>query len=150
MEVRYEALRSNGPAMIGELLEFCGLASEPHMIKTLIGQNAMGASRGMGSIVFGGEMDHAPTEEAEGFFGSGGTGDWGKSWSPSDRWEFDHVAGDLLVELGYEPDRSWSQLPARAARVRHGTAAAREFRDRGFRRAGQLLMERGRRSMSSW
>ena len=48
VEVRYEALRSNGPAMIGELLEFCGLASEPHMIKTLIGQNAMGAFPGHG------------------------------------------------------------------------------------------------------
>ena len=66
----------------------------------------------------------------------------GRAWSPSDRWEFDHVAGDLLVELGYKTDRSWSQLPAQAARVRHGTAAA-SFVTVTLRRAGQLLMEQG-------
>jgi hypothetical protein len=45
--------------------------------------------------------------EPTGFYGEGRVGGW-SDWSASDRLLFDAVAGDLLIELGLEPDHSWA------------------------------------------
>lgn len=47
-------------------------------------------------------------EEDEGSFRRKGVvGDWRNKFTREAREVFDHYAGDLLVELGYEEDRSW-------------------------------------------
>ena len=50
--------------------------------------------------------------EPSGFFGRGEVGGWAASWSVDDRLMFDAMAGDLLVEFGYEPDHSWAASTA--------------------------------------
>ncbi len=52
---------------------------------------------------------------------------WPERFSPYDRWLFDRVAGDLLVELGYELDRVWvggTGTSRALARSRHAAARA--------------------------
>jgi hypothetical protein len=47
--------------------------------------------------------------EPEGFFGEARHGAWDQTLARYDRWSFDRAAGELLVELGYEQDRSWAR-----------------------------------------
>jgi hypothetical protein len=70
----------------------------------------------------------------EGFFREGRAGGWRESWGPAQRAVFDRVAGDLLLELGYEPDRSWARPQGAAARARARVAAAAVVAGRAGRR----------------
>jgi len=47
------------------------------------------------------------TEDRMSFARKGVKGDWQNHFSQEARQVFDHYAGDLLVELGYETDRTW-------------------------------------------
>jgi hypothetical protein len=46
-------------------------------------------------------------EEAASFFRKGIAGDWKNTFTKGDKEVFKSVAGDLLVQLGYERDRDW-------------------------------------------
>lgn len=48
-------------------------------------------------------------EDRQSFARKGVAGDWVSHFSPESREVFDHYAGDVLMELGYEADRSWVQ-----------------------------------------
>ncbi len=48
-------------------------------------------------------------ENRQSFMRKGIKGDWKNYFSTEARQVFDHYAGDLLVELGYEPDKSWTK-----------------------------------------
>ncbi|MGH9065739.1 MAG: hypothetical protein ACRD0L_17560 [Acidimicrobiales bacterium] len=80
---------------------------------------AAGAAGAADPLLWSGEVMArlgAPPPEPAGFSGDGRPGRWRQAWGPWDRWCFDQAAGELLVELGYEPDRAWAKPePARAA-----------------------------------
>jgi hypothetical protein len=47
------------------------------------------------------------------FIGPATAGVWKDVFRPEDREAFDLAAGELLVDLGYEPDRSWAGAATR-------------------------------------
>lgn len=49
-------------------------------------------------------------EESRNFARKGIAGDWMNYFSLEARQVFDHYAGDLLIELGYETDHDWGQV----------------------------------------
>lgn len=134
-EARYEELRSDrGPEVLSDLYERCGLDPDPALARRSLelfdaGRvRSLSAAQQPSSIVWGGEVLAAHggnPPEVEGFLGESRAGVWRERFSPYDRWLFDRVAGDLLVELGYEPDRSWVGVGAAGragARSRHAAA----------------------------
>jgi hypothetical protein len=46
-------------------------------------------------------------EDRSSFARKGIQGDWRNYFTPEARQVFEHYAGDLLIELGYEPDNRW-------------------------------------------
>ena len=108
-EVRYEDLRRDGAntlsnvfAAIGieQTLEECGriLASQTYTSNELRPRSD--------SIALSGEFgDFNDAEEPPGFFGRSPSESW-RDWSPSDHRAFDDAAGNLVVHLGYVPNRS--------------------------------------------
>jgi Sulfotransferase family len=149
LETRYEELVQSGAAEWKRLFEFCGVEADEAFVEEALGEAGAATSAGMGSIVFGGEMGR-PAKEADGFYGAGRVGAWRAMWTPRDRWEFDRRAGDLLVELGYESDRSWARAGPLETSFYAGAAAARELRDKALRHAGGWLRDAGMRSAQPW
>jgi hypothetical protein len=136
VEVRYEELRSDeAPRVLRELFDFCGVEPDERValeaLERFDGERlrALPAGERPSSIVWGGEVARrfggAPPEPA-GFLGLGRVGGWREELGPYERWLFDRVAGDLLVELGYERDRSWARpAPGGGALVRARWLAGR-------------------------
>lgn len=52
----------------------------------------------------------AGQEDPRHFIRKGVVGDWKNHFSPEAASIFDRLAGETLVRLGYEPDRSWAQM----------------------------------------
>ena len=46
-------------------------------------------------------------EDRKSFVRKGVAGDWQNSFSPEARQVFDYYAGDVLIDVGYEPDHQW-------------------------------------------
>ncbi len=113
VETRYEGLRSdNGAHELARLFAFCGVETTDAEAQSIYEQHQLSPDRvpPPSSIVYGGEatrlLGDRPSEP-EGFIGAGRLGGWADTFSARDRFAFDLVAGDLLIELGYEPDHSW-------------------------------------------
>ena len=47
------------------------------------------------------------TEDRSNFIRKGVIGDWANHFTRETAEIFDHYAGDMLVEMGYESDRNW-------------------------------------------
>ena len=113
LEVRYEHLHSAGAAAIVPIFAFCGIdVTERAAEELLASQSFTGSSergRVASSILIGGEATaHELTQvEPPGFFRRGLVGGWRDEWTARERAAFAAVAGDLLLELGYEADDSW-------------------------------------------
>ncbi len=124
-EIRYEALHTDGVAALQRAHAVCGVeVSEDDCTRALerFSFDGMASSGAVAdSIITGGEFssDDRTRVEPEGFFRKGVVGGWRDGWQFEQRNAFDAAAGDLLVELGYEPDRSWvGSGRARAHRTR--------------------------------
>lgn len=133
-ELRYEDLRTDGPAALHGVFEFCRIPATRNECAELLDSFTLDRmASGDGSIVIGGAFADAATErtEPEGFFGTGRSGGWQDTWSAEDRLTFDAVAGDLLIELGYVPDHEWAGTERERARFARRVA-------RGHRRASLL------------
>ena len=52
------------------------------------------------------KADHASSESS--FFRKGESGDWENYFSDADKVLFKEIAGDLLVEMRYAADHTWS------------------------------------------
>jgi hypothetical protein len=112
-EVRYEALR--GPEAAEELwaaFEFFGVNPDAVDCQALVEQFSLERTSGRppSSMVWSGEVMKrlaAPPSEPSDFFGAGSVGGWRDGFDWYDRWLFDRCAGEMVVELGYESDRSW-------------------------------------------
>jgi hypothetical protein len=147
LELRYEALSSaEGPTLLHQAFAFCGIETSPDEARATYERFALtsGGPPPPSSIVWGGEVRRrigsSPTAEPEGFFGEGRHGSWRTGLGAFDRWSFEHEAGTLLRELGYEPDNQWTSAgiwrvlgPARLAfatalpRLRFAAGAARRI-----------------------
>lgn len=144
LELRYEDLLADGPSVLGSALAFCGAAVDPDEARALCDRFSFDAlktdpSRPYRSLVVGGELTARLGDSLrfpEGFFREGRAGSWRESWSAVERSTFDRVAGDLLVDLGYEKDHAWATL-SRRDRVRAALARARATTGRVAARTGR-------------
>jgi hypothetical protein len=112
----------------------CGLEVSIEACSELLTEYAlerMAAGETRSPIALGGaaRATRSVVEEPDSFFGKGATGGVTEAWPRSDRAVFDAVAGDLLIDLGYEPDHSWAGSVAHrrwyAARMRAHRALGR-------------------------
>ncbi len=75
------------------------------------------------------QTGRAPGEEIRGtFIRKGVAGDWKNHFSPEAAQIFDDLAGDTLVALGYEPDRSWVGRVEKPNAVTQSSAPLPEWR----------------------
>jgi hypothetical protein len=143
MEVRYEDLVSaDGPRVLAEALTFCGVAVDDETAQSLYSYGGLeDGGEQLDGIVWGGEvarrLPNRP-EEPEGFRGPGGARGWKSALSAAEQRIFDYVCGDLLIDLGYEPDQTWyrgSRLPRSAVRAELAIGTTTSFvRERLLRR----------------
>ena len=96
-EVRYENLLKSPGEEAGRLFEFLGVDASEQTVQRCVRAASFetlsgGRSRG---------------QEAASFFRKGIAGDWKNAFTEQDKRDFKAVAGDLLIELGYERDSDW-------------------------------------------
>lgn len=147
MEVKYEQLRGGDPAPLHEAFAVAGLAVDMQRCAELLEEFSlarMADGSTPSSITLGGEMAQRidSLQEPKGFFGRGSVGGWAESWTRTDRLLFDAVAGDLLIELGYEKDHAWAGSTLSRCRYRAGVGVQRVAGKIGRRigkRANRLL-----------
>jgi hypothetical protein len=93
----YERMLSDGPAVARELFQFLGLAHDDRLIADLIERSSFrfyaGRDRGQ--------------EDRKRFYRKGVVGDWKNHFTEEDKRAFKALAGDMLIQLGYEKDMSW-------------------------------------------
>ncbi len=153
LEVRYEALSNRDPAVLREVHRFCGIELtdadaaalyERYSFDRMAGGAEAGADRS--GLLVGGDFAPYATDrvEPEGFYRKGQVAGWRSDWSTHDRLAFDAVAGDLLVELGYEPDHRWAADPMRSRVYRYQAAASAAVgkSTRWLGRQGERLTQR--------
>lgn len=147
LEVRYEQLSRGDTGLLREIHGFCGIEVTDADCQDLYESfsfERMAGARASGPLVGGEFAGHAAGRtEPEGFFRKGKVAGWLDQWQTRDRLVFDAVAGELLVELGYESDRRWA---AKATRRRLYTAQAFALNviggvARGIGRRGERLSE---------
>ncbi len=96
-EVRYEDLLENPEEEVKRLLEFLGADASERIVRRCVSvasfeRLAEGRKRG---------------QEAASFYRKGIAGDWKNVFTEQNKQDFKAVAGDLLIELGYEKDYDW-------------------------------------------
>lgn len=119
LEVRYEGLLADTSTELRRCLEFCGVPATESLCDDLaenfrFDRLTAAASAVADPLLWSGEvMARSATmpKEPAGFYREGQHGGWRREWGPSERWSFDRMAGQLLVTLGYEPDRTWARIP---------------------------------------
>jgi protein-tyrosine sulfotransferase len=92
MEIRYEELRSAPQEGYARLFDFCGISYDQERLNRVIA-----------ATDFAGHF--RPNER--GFRRAGRIGDWKTHFNIKDRFIFNCMAGDLLIELGYERNHKW-------------------------------------------
>lgn len=130
LELRFEDLRSDqGPVLLAKALSFCDVSADD--AEEMYARFDLDAARARGSnppssIVWGGEVKArlgGATNEPDGFFGESRPGGWHEELNRFDRWSFQRVAGNLLLELGYETDDTWAP-GGRMSNARHTSRRA--------------------------
>jgi hypothetical protein len=114
LEVLYEDLVGDGGGdVLGEMFAFCRVKASDELVTTLYDLYQYRGDQDQvmrGGIVVTGEgrnaLDEAASHEKD-FIVDPAPGAWRRAFSPRDRREFHEVAGDLLIELGYEPNTEW-------------------------------------------
>ncbi len=147
-EVRYEDLRSGDPQPLQRAFARCGLTLTTEECADLMNEYSlerMASGKAESPIARGGAVGgQKVTTEPTGFYGKGQVGGWAESWRTNDRLLFDAVAGDLLIDLGYEPDHAWAASKLRRLWYRSSTKAA-GLVGKGGRRIGRALTRRSNR-----
>ncbi|MGB3681465.1 MAG: sulfotransferase domain-containing protein [Rubrobacteraceae bacterium] len=97
VEVRYEDLLERPVEKIQSLFEFLGVESGKDTARRCVEATSFEqmSQRKRGE------------EDSASFFRKGVAGDWKNVFTGRDRQIFKEVAGDLLIELGYEQDEDW-------------------------------------------
>jgi Sulfotransferase family len=148
LQIGYEDLLAAGPRVLADCLRFAGVAATPEECAEIIGRfDHRSGTPAEDSLVWSGEVIKrrgGPPTEPAGFYGSAAARGWRQTWAPRDRIDFNHVAGDLLRDLGYATDDDW--LAATRA-TRMTATAARRITDAGSRLGWRLHMMLGRRGL---
>lgn len=97
-EVRYERIVDRPAEELRAILEWLGVDMEPARIEHLVGTNTF-------EQLSGGRSPGQEDRTAE--WRKGISGDWRNHFTNDDKAIFKSVAGELLVELGYEKDLGW-------------------------------------------
>ncbi len=151
VEVRYEALRSGDPTPLQRAFASCGIEATLEDCSRLLEEFSLERMKQgdvASPIAVGGDLSGVGARrEPEGFFGKGAVGGWAASWSANDRLLFDAVAGDLLIDLGYEPDHSWAGSRVGRAWYSVRSAVKRAVAKTG-RHVGNRLARRSGRALS--
>jgi Sulfotransferase family len=122
LEVRYEDfVGPDGAAALQSVFAFVGVDVGDDEARSILDEHHIDRARNSvevsSSLLIGGELGDDPLVHSEppGFIRRGGSGGWRSTWSVRDRQAFAESAGDLLVQLGYEPDAGWIGAPPRPA-----------------------------------
>ena len=97
IEVRYEDLLERSEEEVRRLLKFLGADAAEQTVKACV--NAASFEKLSGGRKRG--------QEAASFFRKGIAGDWKNVFTERNKQDFKAVAGELLIELGYEEDNNW-------------------------------------------
>lgn len=92
LEIRYEEIHSDPIPAYRQLFDFCRIPYDQGTLEEIF--NTTDFSRNYK----GGESK---------FRRGGRVGDWEQSFTIIDKYIFKRIAGDMLIELGYEYDNSW-------------------------------------------
>lgn len=103
LSIRYESMKENQAAVLAAVFEHLGCDSQPELMASCIERATF---EKMSGRQVGDEAQ--PLAKAR----KGITGDWKNYFTKRDGELFAELAGELLVELGYESDHGWvSSLP---------------------------------------
>lgn len=92
-EIRFEDLKSDFQTHARLLFDFAGVPSEDAILEHVSRETQLSS--------------YSDASRASGFRGQGRAGGWRERFGVRDAIGFDLAAGELLVELGYAPDRRW-------------------------------------------
>jgi len=96
-EVKYEDLLENPEEELKRLLQFLGADASEQTVRQCV------SAASFENLSGGRERG----QEAASFFRKGIAGDWKNVFTEQDKRDFKAVAGELLIELGYEEDNNW-------------------------------------------
>lgn len=99
LEVRFEDLKSDFTTHVRRLFDFAGVPSDDATLDLVSRETQLSS--------------YSDASRSSGFRGQGRAGGWRDRFRLRDGIAFDRAAGDLLVELGYAPDRRWWRELAR-------------------------------------
>lgn len=97
VEITYEKLRADTVHVFGSACRFiCGDLPEA-VIEQAVSRNSFEQKSGR----------KPGQEDQKSFARKGVAGDWRSKFTPEHKARFKEIAGDLLIELGYEQDKNW-------------------------------------------
>ena len=97
--VRYEDLLEDTAGQLRRIVQELGREPDPARIETAVRKYDFESN----------SKRNRGQEDKNSFLRKGVAGDWKNHFTPEAARVFDAYAGELLVDLGYEPDRSWVQ-----------------------------------------
>lgn len=97
LEIRYEDLLLDTPNLFGRVLDFLGAASDDRVIERCLRSSDFerASNRRQGE------------EDSASFFRKGVAGDWRNTFTERDREVYKELAGEQLIEFGYEKSPDW-------------------------------------------
>jgi hypothetical protein len=102
LEVRYEELLSSGKRVLKTVFEFCGLSVGDEELADIVWEHQFDRMKARRQSADERVLT-SPSHYRKGKIGS-----WKEDLSPIQRYFFDEIAGDLLVELGYAEKGWWA------------------------------------------
>lgn len=132
MEVRYEDISASGVDVLKDVFEFCGLPASVKEVVTIV--NAHQFEKMKANKLTPVEGVKAP----DGSYRKGKVGSWREELDPLQRYIFDQIAGDLLLELGYGQEGWWAN--SNSQRFALPIFAAMLTMSKRIRRAAAILL----------
>jgi LPS sulfotransferase NodH len=96
--LRYEDLLAQPFSEMQRLWEFLGVRAEPSLEKTIVAEMSSNPDE---------EWQAKRNEDIASFLPKGQAGNWQRLFTARDKSIFKEVAGEMLIQWGYEKDRNW-------------------------------------------
>jgi hypothetical protein len=136
MEIRYEDLLADGVGTLRSVFDFCDLPADADDVAAIVDEHQFERMKARRQVA------DKRAQASVGHYRKGGAGGWRDELSPVQRGVLHHVAGDLLLELGYAVENWWATSSA-GRLLWSGVASlsmfGRQVRLRVFRAAAELL-----------
>jgi hypothetical protein len=97
VEIAYEALLGDTRTVFADLARFFSIRLSDDLLNKIVYDNSFRGRTGR----------HRGEEDITSFLRKGIEGDWKNHFSEAHKQKFKAIAGDLLIELGYERDYGW-------------------------------------------